>query len=160
MCRSVEHVNNSHSNTQARCKEETCRDQDILFGQSNDKNENEDPRHFAMSRVVMGEHLLGSKSKKKKRQKLSKDDENRSLKWTHEIATCNADYVGEWDGEWEPCALLGKIGQMCHVVCRVDGKDVFVPEHLVRRAQNKKQQDDMTSASEWYVCVGVLRQKH
>ena len=47
----------------------------------------------------------------------------------------------------------GKIGQMCHVVCRVDGKDVFVPEHLVRRAQNKKQQDDMTSASEWYVFV-------
>ena len=106
-------VNNSHSNThthtpQTRCKKETCRDQESLFGQSNDKNENEDPRHFAMSRVIMGEHLLGSKSKKKKRQKLSNDDENRSLKWTHEIATCNADFVGEWDGEWEPCALLGK----------------------------------------------------
>ena len=28
-------------------------------------------------------------------------------------------------------------------------------EHLVRRAQNKKQQDDMTSV-EWYVFVGVL----
>ena len=105
-----------------------------------------------MSRVVMGEHLLGSMNRKnKKRKRLrSSEDRNAALKWTHEIATCSADFVGEWDGEWESCALLGKIGQMCHVVCRVDEKDVFVPEHLVRPAQNGQQRDDTTSASEWY----------
>jgi len=135
----------------AQCQEKCTAQQESLFGRSISMNDDEDSRSFAMSRIVVGEHLLATKKKNrlKKRQKTSSIDRN-TLKWTHEIATCDAEFVGTWDGDWEPCALIENIGNLCHVICRVDGKDVFAPQHLVRRVRNAKEQEKTTSAAEWY----------
>ena len=63
---------------------------------------------------------------------------NEKNTWSHEVATCNADYEGIWDGEYEPCRIVGAKGDMCHIVCEADGKEVHVKQRFVRRTQVSK----------------------
>eukprot|EP00939_MAST-03C_sp_MAST-3C-sp1_P002075 g2075.t1 len=157
-----------------------------------------DPRLFAISRDIVGKDMLPAKRRKKirKRRKeahervanekstttMSTDNTHakrartkKDCSWDHEVATCSASYVGEWDGAWEPCHLIEKIGNQCHVICRADGKDVFVPSRLVRlvcrggdrasrHASNRASIPGSSSssslslpssASEWYVSTCV-----
>ena len=63
---------------------------------------------------------------------------NEKNTWSHEVATCDADYEGIWDGEYEPCRIVGAKGDMCHIVCEADGKEVHVPQRFVRRRSISK----------------------
>lgn len=64
--------------------------------------------------------------------------------WLHEVATCNADHVGPWVGAWESCRLVGTVGGLSHIVCKLDGKEIYVPQRFVRQSK-KKQQKQQTS---------------
>ena len=39
-----------------------------------------------------------------------------------EVAACEADHEGEWDGEWEECELLADHGETCDVRIVSDGE--------------------------------------
>lgn len=52
--------------------------------------------------------------------------------WKHQVATCSADHVGEWHGEWELCRLVETVGEQCRVICMLDNKEVNVPKRFVR----------------------------
>eukprot|EP00939_MAST-03C_sp_MAST-3C-sp1_P005041 g5041.t1 len=59
-----------------------------------------------------------------------------SASWGHEIATCDKDFVGVWDGEWEPCRLIATHDGVCDVICKDDNKRIDgVPERLIRPKQ-------------------------
>ena len=52
----------------------------------------------------------------------------------YEVATCDADHVGEWEGEWEACELAAERGHVCDVRV-VEGGELCedVPCRFVRR---------------------------
>jgi hypothetical protein len=51
---------------------------------------------------------------------------------THEIACCNPDHEGDWDGEWDPCHILVDNGDTVDV--RDSDNDICagVPRRFVR----------------------------
>ena len=55
-----------------------------------------------------------------------------------EIACCDADHVGVWHGEWEPCIILveNKQNNCVQVRCLSDQSIVIAPVHLVRKLKN------------------------
>ena len=63
---------------------------------------------------------------------------NEKNTWSHEVATCDATYEGVWDGEYEPCRIVGAKGDMCHIISETDGKEVHVPQRFVRRTSVSK----------------------
>ena len=62
--------------------------------------------------------------------------------WTHEIATCEKSYEGQWNGDWESCRVLKQKATAYDVQCKKDGKIVTdVPENLVRSRKRKRTVD-------------------
>ena len=53
-----------------------------------------------------------------------------------EIACCDADHVGVWYGEWEPCIILVENKISVQVRCLSDHLIVIAPLHLVRKLKN------------------------
>ena len=50
-----------------------------------------------------------------------------------EVACCDADHEGEWDGEWEECEVVADHGETCDVRIVEDGEVCCgVPRRLVR----------------------------
>ena len=53
-----------------------------------------------------------------------------------EVACCDADQEGEWEGEWEECEVVADHGDTCDVRIVEDGElCTSVPRRLVRAAQ-------------------------
>ena len=50
-----------------------------------------------------------------------------------EVACCEADHVGTWYGEWEPCVVLSEDEKSLRVRCLSDQLIVVVPFRLVRK---------------------------
>ena len=52
-----------------------------------------------------------------------------------EVACCDADHEGEWEGEWEECEVVADHGETCDVRIVEDGEVCCgVPRRLVRAA--------------------------
>ena len=52
-----------------------------------------------------------------------------------EVACCDADHEGEWEGEWEECEVIADHGETCDVRIVEDGEVCRgVPRRLVRAA--------------------------
>jgi len=50
-----------------------------------------------------------------------------------EVACCDADHEGEWDGEWEECEVVADHGETCDVRIVEDGEVCRgVPRRMVR----------------------------
>jgi hypothetical protein len=50
-----------------------------------------------------------------------------------EVACCDADHAGEWEGEWEECVVVAERGETCDVRIVEDGELCRgVPRRLVR----------------------------
>ena len=50
-----------------------------------------------------------------------------------EVACCDADHEGEWEGEWEECEVVADHGETCDVRIVEDGEVCFgVPRRMVR----------------------------
>ena len=61
-------------------------------------------------------------------------NENDEEIWNYEVATCDADYEGDWNGEWETCRVVSTFEEKCRIVCQADGKEIDnVPQRFVRR---------------------------
>lgn len=85
--------------------------------------------------------------------------------WHYEVATCSAEHVGPWDGDWERCRLVRTIGSLCHIICKIDGKEIYVPQRFVRRhsrgkvSATKKLSPSTTSSTLLVISEDVARQR-
>ena len=67
-----------------------------------------------------------------------------------EVACCDADHEGEWEGEWEECEVVADHGETCDVRIVEDGELCYgVPRRLVRAAAAAAAEVEAEVAAGW-----------
>eukprot|EP00939_MAST-03C_sp_MAST-3C-sp1_P000321 g321.t1 len=78
-------------------------------------------------------------------------EKSETYLWPYEVATCEASYEGDWNGEWESCRVLGVSGDSCRIVCKEDLQEIDnVPQRWVRRKDvTVTLYGELQAADEW-----------
>merc|ERR1712127_820508 len=64
-----------------------------------------------------------------------------------EVACCDADQEGEWEGEWEECEVVADHGETCDVRIVEDGEVCFgVPRRMVRAMEAEAEVEAVMAA--------------
>ena len=78
-----------------------------------------------------------------------------------EVACCDADHEGEWEGEWEECEVVADHGETCDVRIVEDGEVCCgVPRRLVRAMEAEAEAEaevevEAEEEEEWGEAVAV-----
>ena len=86
------------------------------------------------------------------------EEENEGL--GYEVAACDPDHEGPWEGEWEPCELLSHSGGYWKVKILSDGMVCErVDEKFIRLAMNetRKQRKQKRKSSSATPCLGTSK---
>lgn len=130
----------SLSSRQARLRKESSEELEKLLAEARDMKEKKQNRELETK-------VHAKRSNADTRDEMRGESSEAERSWTHEIATCDADHVGEWTGKWEECAVKSFDGDTYTVICRLDGKEISgVKKHLVRQQRDierKKHQSSM-----------------